>query len=90
MWKHWQAAPLPASFMLTAIIGFVISAFWVYPRDLNWGFTFLLFFTIMFIASVMSTTHASVKDLAIVEQRETGKPLVPKAVKRKSKRRSRR
>ena len=87
MWKHWQAAPLPASFMLTAIIGFIISALWVYPRDLNWGFTFLLFFTIMFIASVVSTTHASVRDLATFENRDSKAVVLPLPKRKKSRKR---
>jgi len=85
MWKGWQAAPLPSSFMLTAIIGFTISAFWVYPRDLNWGFTFLLFFTLMFVASVISTTHASVRDLTILENRESIEQLPLPARKKQKK-----
>ena len=57
-WKGWKPAPLPASFMLTAIIGFFVSALWVFPQSLNWGITFLIFFTIMFIASVISMAKA--------------------------------
>ena len=57
-WKGWKATPLPASFMLTAILGFIISAIWVLPRSFNWGVAFLIFFTIMFVASLFSMTHA--------------------------------
>ena len=58
VWKGWKPAPLPASFMFTAIIGFIISAIWVFPRSFNWGLAFLIFFTLMFIASVISMTRA--------------------------------
>ncbi|MFH1642443.1 MAG: hypothetical protein ABIC04_06110 [Nanoarchaeota archaeon] len=50
--------PLKGSFMLTSIIGFIISWQYVFPRDKTWGFTFILFFVLMFIASVISMTNA--------------------------------
>jgi len=56
--KRWIPAPLPASFMLIAILGFLISAFWVFPMSYNWGLAFLIFFTLMFIAAVISMTRA--------------------------------
>ena len=58
--KRWVPAPLPASFMLTAIIGFFISAFWVFPLSYNWGLTFLIFFSLMFITSIINMTKAPV------------------------------
>lgn len=56
--KTWIPAPLPASFMLTAILGFLISAFWVFPMSYNWGLAFLIFFTLMFVTAVISMTKA--------------------------------
>ena len=50
--------PLSGLFMATAIVGFIISLFWIYPENLPWGFTFLLFFTLMLVASFISMTHA--------------------------------
>ena len=44
--------------MLTSIIGFLISAFYILPSSKTWGFTFVLFFTLMFIASLISMTYA--------------------------------
>ena len=54
--SRWHAAPLKGSFMITAILGVLISAFWVYPQSFNYGITFILVFTIMFIASLVSMT----------------------------------
>ncbi|MCK4589904.1 MAG: hypothetical protein KAT77_05650 [Nanoarchaeota archaeon] len=56
--KKWIPAPLPASFMLTAILGFIISALWVFPLSYNWGLTFLIFFSLMFITAVINMTRA--------------------------------
>lgn len=52
-----RTAPLKGSFMLTSIIGLIISWMYVLPRNKTWGFTFVLFFAIMFIASIISLTN---------------------------------
>jgi len=51
-------AHLSAGFMLTSIIGFLISAFFVSKLSEPWGFTFMVFFSIMFISAVISMTKA--------------------------------
>ena len=56
--QKWSAAPLKGSFMATAMLGFLISAYWVYPQSFNYGITFMLVFTLMFIASFISMTKA--------------------------------
>ena len=53
-----KVAPLHSSFMATAIVGFIISVFYVYAKSKTWGFTFILFFGAMFIASIISMTYA--------------------------------
>lgn len=58
---NWHAVPLSASFMVTAILGFVISVFWVYPQSTKFGFSFALVFVLMFIASMISMTKAPVE-----------------------------
>lgn len=58
--SHWHAVPLKGSFMATAMLGFLISAFWVYPQSFNYGITFMIIFTLMFIASFVSLTKAPV------------------------------
>ena len=58
--KRNNVAPLSGGYMITSIVGFLISVFWVLPKSSKWGFTFLLFFGIMFISSVISMTYAPV------------------------------
>lgn len=62
VWENWKPAPLPGSFMLTAILGFLISSIWVMPKNYRWGVTFLIFFTLMFIASMISMAHAPITE----------------------------
>ena len=56
--------PLPQSFFLTSILGFIISAGLMISGRINetWGFTFCLVFVMMFIASFVSMTPSG-KDL---------------------------
>ncbi len=58
--KKWHAVPLKSSFMLTAILGFFISAYWVYPQSFNYGVSFMLVFTAMFVASLISMDKAPI------------------------------
>jgi len=57
-----KVVPLKGSFMVTAIVGFLISLLYVYRQlgNKTWGFTFMLFFAAMFVASVISTTYSPV------------------------------
>lgn len=55
---EFNIAPLSGSFMLTSMVGFIISAFYILPTYRSWGFTFVLFFTLMFVASAISMTYA--------------------------------
>mgnify|MGYP001571074017 FL=1 len=58
MEKQLNIAPLSGGYMITSIVGFLISAFYILPNSSKWGFTFVLFFTIMFVASLISMTYA--------------------------------
>ncbi len=58
--QKWHAVPLKGSFMVTAMLGFLISAYWVYPQSVNYGVTFMIIFTAMFIAAMISMTRAPV------------------------------
>ncbi len=60
---RWHAAPLKGSFMVTAILGFLISAYWVYPQSVNYGVSFMVVFAVMFIASLVSMTKAPVVEV---------------------------
>ena len=57
-----EFAPLPSSFMLTAILGFLISVIMVFPSYPQWGFAFAIVFVLMFAASMISMTHAPIGD----------------------------
>ena len=58
MKKELNIAPLSGGYMVTSLVGFLISAFYIMPNSRKWGFTFVLFFTLMFIASLISMTYA--------------------------------
>jgi len=58
MHKEFNIAPLSGGYMLTSIVGILISAFYILPNYRTWGFTFVLFFTLMLIASLISMTYA--------------------------------
>jgi len=58
MQKEFNIAPLSGGYMVTSIVGFLISAFYILPGSKNWGFTLVLFFTLMFIAALISMTYA--------------------------------
>ena len=53
-----KVAPLPASFMIVSIVGFLVSAYLI--TNISWKFTMLLFFAVMFIASFISMTKAPI------------------------------
>ncbi len=71
--------PLTSGFMLTSIIGFLVSVYFVMDLSATWGFTFALFFTIMFIASIISMSNIEAEErygweeLAIHEKRKRKK-----------------
>jgi len=52
-----NVAPLTGGYMITSIVGFLISAYYVYDVSNRWGFTFALFFMLMFVASLISMTY---------------------------------
>jgi len=53
-----KIAPLPGSFMLTALVGLLLSIFFIWPLSATWGFTFTIFFAIMLVAAMISMTKA--------------------------------
>ena len=52
-----NVAPLKGGYMIISIVGFLISAVYVFPRSYTWGLTFLIFFALMFVASMISMTY---------------------------------
>lgn len=57
MLKQLNVAPLTGGYMITSMVGFIISAIYVFPRSYNWGMAFALFFALMFVASMISMTY---------------------------------
>lgn len=52
-----NVAPLSGGYMITSMVGFIISGYYVYDISNRWGLTFILFFTLMFVASLISMTY---------------------------------
>lgn len=59
MAKH---VPFSSGFMLTSILGFMISVLFVMNISATWGFTFALIFVIMFIASIVTMGQIEAED----------------------------
>ena len=57
MLKQLNVAPLTGGYMITSMVGFFISAVYVFPRSYNWGVAFSIFFALMFVASMISMTY---------------------------------
>lgn len=69
-----KVAPLPHEWMIISIIGFFISVFQVWQWSKTWGFTFTLFFLLMFLASMVNMSSAGLEkeellELAVHEQK---------------------
>lgn len=61
MHHMWRWAPVSSSFMAVSIIGFIVSLYILnlgYEITFKWGVTLILFFVMMFIASVISVSKA--------------------------------
>ena len=58
MERKFKFAPLNGAFMATSMLGGLISIMYVYPKNMDWGVTFTVVFSLMFIASIISMTVA--------------------------------
>lgn len=71
--SRWHAVPLKGSFMVTAILGFLIAYYYVYPANLSFGIACMVIFAAMFFAAVVSMTKAplapKIKQKGIVQDR---------------------
>ena len=56
-----KVAPLSSGFMLVSILGFISFAF-LFDDIPTWSFTMMVFFAIMFVASIISMTYAPVHE----------------------------
>lgn len=57
MLNLYNVAPLSGGYMITSIVGFLISAYYVYDVSNRWGIAFAIFFVLMFVASMISMTY---------------------------------
>ena len=62
MAKKFKVAPLSGSFMITAIVGLLISIIFVYQVSPTWGVALSIFFVIMLVAALISMTKAPVPE----------------------------
>ncbi len=70
----FKVAPLSSGYMLTSMFGFIASLMVIMPMSRPWGLAFALIFALMFIASVISMTHApSLAALEITYKRKKKK-----------------
>ena len=54
----FKVAPLSSSMMLVSMFGFIISAFYLkHPVFQSWAWAFIIVFTIMFIATLISMSN---------------------------------
>ena len=67
----FKVAPLTGSFMIMAILGFIISTLYVYPRTASYGVSFAIVFALMFVASMISMSYADVDEILYLERRTT-------------------
>ncbi len=54
----WHASPLKGSFMVTSIVGLLVTAYMI--KSLNIRISLLLVFGAMFVASIISMTKAPI------------------------------
>ncbi len=66
-----RIAPLKTSFLVTSIIGFLVSALYIPLFSKTWAFAFGLIFTIMFIASIVSMMRGSPDEQLYPRPRKT-------------------
>jgi hypothetical protein len=56
--QKWHAGPVKGSFMVMSMVGFLVSLYLV--ENINYKTAFILVFIAMFIASIISMTHAPI------------------------------
>jgi hypothetical protein len=69
----FKFAPLSGGYMAGSMLGIFISLMYVYKQAPDWGITFTVAFTIMFIASVVSMTAADPDEFIELETRNKKK-----------------
>lgn len=70
----FNQAPLSSTYMLVSLLGFIFSAFLI-DKIPTWSFAFLIVFTVMFIASLISMSNIPFDDLESLEELKIHDPL---------------
>ena len=81
-----KPAPLNASFMVTAILGLLISVMYVRKLSVSWAFAFSIVFIIMIISALISMIQAPVKGQLVpkFEKLEAEKPKITRVMPKKA------
>ena len=58
----FKVVPLSGTFMVTAIVGFLVSMLFVFKMSPTWGITLMIFFAVMVISALISMTKAPVSE----------------------------
>ncbi len=58
----FKAVHLSSGFMLSSILGIIISLIWVMDKNVTWGVTFCIVFVIMLISALISMTKEPIED----------------------------
>ena len=83
MAKVISSAPLPSSFMIIGIIGFIASALYWDEVGASWAFTFMLFCIILFTASLVSLKQSLEFERIRKKRKATRRSKPAKRVKKK-------
>lgn len=70
MKRKFRIAPLSGTFMITSILGFLISAIYIFPKSNPWGLAFSVLFAVMFIAGMISTTYAPIEAETAIDKKK--------------------
>ncbi|MBU0758657.1 MAG: hypothetical protein KKF44_11415 [Nanoarchaeota archaeon] len=70
MKKKLIVPPLSGTYMLSAMIGFMVSIIYIFPRWPPWGLAFSLTFLAMFLASMKSMTYADPEHFVTMEKKK--------------------
>lgn len=55
----FKAAPISTSFLVAALVGIILSIFWIPQYSASWAFAFGLLFLMMIVAAFISMTKAT-------------------------------
>jgi hypothetical protein len=69
----FKFAPLSGGYMAGSMLGIFISLMYVYKQAPDWGITFTIVFSVMFIASIVSMTAADPKEFIELETKKKRK-----------------